>query len=125
MIEFRNCNIEGTEAYGIKVRDTSADRAKVRFVECVVCDAARDSQFADMWAPIALEASQSDRQKQFGGVEFVRCTVEDERARPAILAKAETGLFNISGDITVRSRHPIKADLGFTDGQFGALTGIV
>ena len=112
LIEFRNCNIEGTEAYGLKVRDTSADRAKVRFVECVVRDAARDSQFADMWAPIALEASQSDRQKQFGGVEFVRCTVEDERARPAILAKAETGLFNISGDITVRSRHPIKADLG-------------
>ena len=112
LVEFRNCNVEGTEAYGIKVRDVSADRARLRFVECVVRDAARDRQFADMWTPVALEASQSDRQKKFGGVDFVNCTVEDERARPAILAKAETGLFNVTGDITVRSRHPVKADLG-------------
>jgi hypothetical protein len=112
LIEFRNCNVEATEAYGIKVRDVSADRAKVRFIECVVRDAARDRQFADLWSPVALEASQSDRQKRFGGIEFVRCTVEDERARPAILAKAETGLFNVTGDLTVRSRHAIKAELG-------------
>ena len=112
LVEFRNCNIEGVEAYGIKVRDKSAERCKVRFVEGVVRDAARDKQYADMWSPLALEASQSDRQKKFGGIEFVNCTVEDERARPAILAKAETGLFNISGNITVRSRHAVKADLG-------------
>jgi len=117
LIEFRNCNVEGTEAYGIKVRDTSADRAKVRFVEFVVRDAARDRRYADLWSPIALEASQSDRQKRFGGVEFASCTVEDEPARPAILVKAETGLFNLTGDITVRSHHPIKAELGeSTDG---------
>ena len=112
LIEFRNCNVEGTEAYGIKVRDVSADRAKVRFAECVVRDAARDRQYAEMWSPLALETSQSDRQKRFAGVEFVNCTVEDERARPAILARAATGLFNVTGDITVRSRHPVKAALG-------------
>lgn len=112
LIEFRNCNIEGTEAYGIKVRDVSAVRAKVRFVECVVRDAARDRQYSDLWAPLALEASQSDRQQRFGGIEFVNCTVEDERARPAVLAKAESGVFAVTGDITVRSRHPAKADLG-------------
>jgi hypothetical protein len=112
LIEFRNCDVEGTEAYGLKVRDKSAHRARVRFVECVVRDAARDQQFADMWAPVALEASQSDRQKEFGGIDFVGCTVEDHRARPAILGRAETGLFDVSGDITVRSRHATKADLG-------------
>lgn len=111
-IEFRNCNVESTEAYGIKVRDTSADRAKIRFVECVVRDTARDRQYGDMWSPVALEASQSDRQKKFGGIEFVKCTVEDERARPAVVAKTETGLFNVMGDIAVRSRHAVKADLG-------------
>ncbi len=112
LIEFRNCVVEGTEGYGLKVRDKSADRARVRFVECTIRDAARDRNFADLWAPIALEASQSDRQKRFGGVEFVRCVVEDSRPRPAILGRAETGLFNVTGDITVRSSHAIKSDLG-------------
>lgn len=112
LIEFRNCNVEGTEAYGIKVRDVSADRAKVRFVECVVRDAARDRQYADIWSPVALEASQSDRQKRFGGIEFVNCVVEDNKPRPAVLAKAETGVFDVTGEITVRSRHPIKSELG-------------
>jgi hypothetical protein len=111
LIEFRNCNVEGVEAYGIKVRDKSAERAKVRFVECVVRDAARDRQYADLWAPLALEASQTNRQKRFGGVEFVRCTVEDERARPAVIVRAQTGLFDVTGDITVRSRYSVKADL--------------
>jgi len=38
--------------------------------------------------------------------------VEDTRPRPAILTRAATGMFDVTGDITVRSRHPVKADLG-------------
>ena len=110
LIEFRNCVVEGTEAYGLKVRDKSADHARVRFVECVVRDAARDRQFADMWTPVALEASQSDRQKKLGGVDFVDCVIEDTRDRPALIARSELGLFDVTGNITIRNPHGLKTE---------------
>jgi hypothetical protein len=110
LIEFRNCVVEGTVGYGIKVRDKSADHARVRFSECNVKDAARDRNFADIWAPLVLEASQSDRQKKLGGVEFVNCLVEDTRARPAVVARAETGLFDVIGTITVRNPHGLQTE---------------
>ena len=110
LIEFRNCVVEGTEGYGLKVRDKSADHARVRFVECVVRDAARDRQFADMWTPVALEASQSDRQKKLGGVDFVDCVIEDTRDRPALIARSELGLFDVTGNITIRNPHGLKTE---------------
>jgi hypothetical protein len=88
------------------------NREAVKEVQTSKHTTATDRNFADIWAPVALEASQADRQKTFGGVDFRRCVVEDARARPAVLAKAETGLFDVTGEITVRSRHSVKADLG-------------
>lgn len=111
-IEFRNCVVEDTVGYGVKVRDKAAERGRVRFVQCTIRNAANDENFADLWAPVALEASRTDRQHKLGGVDFVDCVVEDGRPRPAIVARAEAGLFDVTGNITVRSLHPMKADLG-------------
>src|SRR5207249_3525398 len=111
-IEFRNCVVEDTVGYGVKVRDKAAGHARVRFVECTIKNAAKDQNLPDIWAPVALEASRADRQAKFGGVDFVDCVVEDARPRPAIVARAETGLFDVTGNITVRSPHPLRADLG-------------
>ena len=110
LIEFRNCVVEGTVGYGIKVRDKSAGHARVRFVECNVKDAANDRNFADIWAPVALEASATDRQKKLGGVDFVDCAIEDARARPAVVVRSELGLFDVTGTITVRNPHGLKTE---------------
>jgi hypothetical protein len=109
-VKFRNCVVDGTTGYGLKVRDKSVARCRVRFVECTVRQAAGDRSFSDLWAPVASEGSQSDRQKKFGGIDLVHCLVADSRARPAVLAKAETGLFAVTGDITVRSQSGLNAD---------------
>jgi len=61
LIEFRNCNVERTEAYGIKVRDTSADRAKVRSSSawCATRRVTNNSRICGhRWR---WKASQSDR----------------------------------------------------------------
>jgi len=112
LIEFRDCEVAGTVGYGLKVRDKSADRARVRFTRCHVKDAASNRNFADVWAPVVLEASASDRQRKLGGVEFVDCRVEDTHARPALVARSESGLFDVAGTLTVVNPRGLQADLG-------------
>jgi len=115
LVEFRNCVVEGTEGYGIKVQDKSADRARVRFVNCTVRNAAKNRGYAGAWAPIWLHLFRPKLTKKLGGIDFVNCVVEDERDRPAITiqeTKGDPGLFDITGSITVRNPHGVKTNLG-------------
>jgi len=115
LIEFRNCTIENTEGYGIKVQDKSADGARVRFVSCTVRNAARNRGYQGAWAPIWLHLFKPDITTKLGGVDFVECVVEDDKDRPVITMEETErghGLFDITGFITVRNLHGVKADLG-------------
>jgi len=99
LVEFRDCVVENTEGYGIKVQDKCADRARVRFDHCTVRNAARNRGYAGAWAPVWLHARQPMR---FGGIDFLDCRVEDDRARPA-LALEGTGryLYDVTGEIAI------------------------
>jgi S-formylglutathione hydrolase FrmB len=99
LIEFRNCVVEHTEAYGLTVQTKAADRARVRFVGCAVRDAARDRNFQGPWAPVWLRPSEPEKVKRFGGIDFVDCVVEDRRARAAVQIQPEPGAVPLS-DIT-------------------------
>jgi predicted neuraminidase/polygalacturonase len=111
LIEFRDCVVNGAEGYGLKVRDKSAGGARVRFVNCTVRNAAGNRNYADTWAPIVLDLSAPDWTKQLGGVDFVNCRVEDPRARPVIVGKCETGLYDVTGTITVNNPHGVQKEL--------------
>jgi hypothetical protein len=80
-ITFRDCVVENTEGYGIKVQDKSADAARVRFVNCRLRNTARNRSFADAWAPIAFQCRNTT------GVAFWRRGIHrlrrGRRARPA------------------------------------------
>jgi len=111
-IEFRDCVVENTEAYGIKVQEKSADRARLKFINCTIRNAANNRSYADAWAPITLSLKQMTR---FGGIDFVDCLVEDDRDRPAVVvegAALELGLFDVTGTITVRNPYGLKHNLG-------------
>src|SRR5262249_57326344 len=84
LVEFRNCVVEETAAYGLKVQDKSVDRARVRFIQCTVRDVARDRNYQGAWSPIWLHSLEPERVKRVGGIDFVDCNVSDRHARPAI-----------------------------------------
>jgi polygalacturonase len=112
LIEFRDCVVENTQAYGIKVQEKSAGRARLKFVNCTVRNAARNRGYADVWAPILLSLKQM---KSFGGIDFVNCLVEDDRERPAIAVEKQDpngGIFDITGTIAVRNPFGVKTALG-------------
>ena len=115
LIEFRNCVVENTVGYGIKVQDKSADRARVRFVNCTVRNAARDRNFMGAWAPIWFHLFKSSVTLRLGGVDFVDCTVEDDQDRPVIVVEeteSAFGIFDITGAITIRNPHGVRTVLG-------------
>jgi len=115
LIEFRNCVVENTVGYGIKVQDKSADRARVRFVNCTVRNAARDRNFMGAWAPIWFHLFKSSVTLRLGGVDFVDCTVEDDQDRPVIVVEeteSAFGIFDITGAITIRNPHGVRTALG-------------
>jgi len=115
LIEFRDCTIENTEGYGIKVQDKSAGGARVRFVNCRLRNVARNRAYRGAWAPIWIHLFKTDITSRLGGIDFVRCLVEDDRARPVITvedAEGDHGLFDVTGSILVRNPCGVKADLG-------------
>jgi predicted neuraminidase len=110
LVEFRDCVVEGTEGHGIKVRDKSAQGARVRFVHCMVRDAARDRGFPGTWAPIVIDRSDP-KWGVLGGVEFEHVRVDDRRGRPAVVAEGTDLLRDVRGTITVRNPQGARADL--------------
>lgn len=116
-VVLRNCVVENTLGYGIKVQDKSVDRAVVRFEDCVVRYAARNRDYAAAWAPIWLHLFRPELTQRFGDIEFNNCRVEDDFDRPFLVYEAEgeaTTLHDLSGTIRVRNPHGIETDLGDT-----------
>jgi polygalacturonase len=108
LVEFRDCVVDGAVGYGIKVQDKAPDKARVRFVNCSVKNAAQNRQYMGAWAPVWLHLFRPEYVKKFGGIDFINCTIENTRARPAIVAECASGLFDITGSITVHSPHGVK-----------------
>lgn len=109
LIEFRNCRVENTVAYGIKVQDKSTQAVKIRFDRCTLRGVARERQYAGAWAPIWL---QSKPPFTLGGIEFIDCIVEDDRERPAIVVDGPSAPAEITGTLTIRNPRAPKSDLG-------------
>jgi hypothetical protein len=122
-IEFRNCTVDGTEAYGIKVQDKSADAARVKFIGCTVRNAANNRAYHDIWAPIGLSARNNKRVKRFGGIDFLDCRLEDARNRPALIAVEGGEIFDVTGSISVKAPHATKSHVG--DNQHGVTLKLI
>jgi polygalacturonase len=115
LIEFRNSVVENTEGYGIKVQDKSAAKARVKFVNCSLRNAANNRMYADSWTPIWIQARRPAATKKPGGIDFVDCSVEDDHDRPAImagLADEVAALFDVTGKLSVRNPFGVRSDLG-------------
>jgi len=119
LIEFRNCVVENTQGYGIKVQDKSANLARVRFVSCIVRNAGNSpnwyTQFEGARSPIWLHLFRPELTEKLGGIDFVDCVVEDDRDRPVIVVEetdSDFGIFDITGTVTVRNPYGVKTRLG-------------
>ncbi len=114
LIEFRDCVVENTEGYGIKVQDKSADRARLRFVNCTVRNTANNRNYAGAWAPIWLHLFKPDVTTKLGGIDFVNCVVEDDRDRPVITVQKgrELPLVDLTGTIMARNPFGVRTNLG-------------
>ena len=111
VVEFRDCTVENTAGYGIRIRDKSADRARVRFINCTVRNTATDRAYRGPWAPVYVSLEVLKQTKKMGGIDFINCLVEDDKDRPAVLIEGEIqnlGLFDVTGDITVRNPYGLK-----------------
>ncbi len=111
-VEFRNCQVDGSEGYAIKVQDKSPQSARVRFVGCTIRDAARNRNYRDTWAPVVLAARKGKRIARFGGIDFIDCRVEDRLERPAVVVSGDAELVDVGGSIAVDSPHAVKIDAG-------------
>jgi hypothetical protein len=115
LVEFRNCTVENTEGYGIKVQDKSSTRARVRFVNCTVRNAARNRMYRATWTPLWIHVNDPKLTKKPGGIDFVDCSIEDDRERAAITVEepgSDYGLFDVTGKIRVRNPVGVRTILG-------------
>jgi len=109
-VEFRSVRVEGTEGPGAYVYDKAAEGAAVRFVCCTWKETARKRD-----NPVVISLRSTNRTERPGGVEFVDCTIEDGKDRPAVATQGkalQTGIFKIQGTIRVKNPHGARADLG-------------
>jgi polygalacturonase len=114
LIEFRDCVVDGTLGTGIMIADKSAERARVRFVNCTVRNAAGNRDYHSIWAPIGFMWLDAAKTPKLGGVDFVDCVVEDDFDRPVTAAAGrvtDLGLFDITGVITASNPHGVKSGL--------------
>jgi len=121
-IEFRNCTVENTEGYGIKIQDKSSAAARVRFVNCTLRNVAKNRIYrgtsggaAGPWSPVWLHLFRKSVTTRFGGIDFADCTVEDTRERPVVLfeqTEGDFGLFDVTGNILVWNPAGLRAALG-------------
>ena len=120
-IEFRNCHAENTRLHGARILDKSADRARVRFVNCTWKNVATGPLDAGGYAgvpnlPIMIHLRGVSWSNKPGGIDFVDCVVHDERSRPFLAFKAPfanaPAVSDIHGNVTVLDPHGAEADLG-------------
>jgi hypothetical protein len=99
LIEFRDCTIENVEKFGLEINRESSDGVHLRFDNCIWRNVARGCA-----TEIPLQIILRPHIRRNGGVEFVKCMVEDSKSRPFIIACEEgktTGLHDITGEVTV------------------------
>lgn len=107
--------MNNTAAYGIKVQDKSAERARVRVVNGTLKNVAQNKSYRGLWTPIWLHPYRLQRVKQFGGIDSVDCVVEDAHDHPVISVSdrfSETTLFDVTGTLNVKNPHDANAHLG-------------
>lgn len=100
VIEFIDCEFEGSEGAGILIAQKPSFGCKVRFVRCKVSNAAM-KQLTQ--APIVF-ASANGNFEPIGGVEFIDCIVSDEVERLPVAYLDFAGgleLVEITGTITL------------------------
>jgi len=116
-VEFRNCTSENTGKEGAKVYDKSAGGVRVRFVNCSWKNpwVSRHREYGGPRVPILLHLRRPEITQDFGGVEFVDCTVFDSVNRPAVWYeedKSDFGIRDVSGTIAVQNPHGARMKLG-------------
>ena len=112
-IEFENCTIERTQMEGIHVHAKSADRLRVRFLNCRCKDVCLkegdpDEAGKDQPAPIQLTSDDPKVTTRHGGIDFVSCSVYDTVDRPALAfydKGSGLGVHDLTGTITVYNPH--------------------
>ncbi|MBI1789740.1 MAG: right-handed parallel beta-helix repeat-containing protein, partial [Acidobacteria bacterium] len=115
LVEFRDCVVENTEGYGIKVQDKSSTRARVRFVRCTLRNTAINRQYRAAWTPLWLHVNDPKLTSKPGGIDFADCSIEDRRDRPAITVEehsSDYGLFDVTGRIRVLNPFGVQTRLG-------------
>lgn len=68
-----------------------------------------------MWVPVWLHLFRTTVTRQFGGMDFLDCSMEDERHRPAILfqqPEGDPGRFDVNGRVRVSNPHGVRMQLG-------------
>ena len=118
IIEFDNCTIERTALAGIAVHDKSAERARVRFVNCRCKDVGLRTDGAgfdkdERAAPLRVTSRRPKLVKKHGGIDFVNCYVYDTVDRPALVLGDQgsgSGVHDLTGSITVYNPHGARVD---------------
>ena len=108
-IEFNNCTIEHTEAAGIYVWEKSADRARLRFLNCRCSDVGLKTGGSgkvkqERPVPILLAPANLKSVKRGGGIDFVNCSVYDTVDRPALVLDdkgTSLGVHDLTGVLAV------------------------
>jgi hypothetical protein len=111
-VRFKNCTVEHTADYGLLIWGKSAEKAKVIFENCAWKDVAARDEFIK---PLSFDAGSDSNTKEQGGVEFVKCTVEDAKNRPFLAANdngAGVGLYRVKGDFRVSNPNGARTELG-------------
>jgi hypothetical protein len=117
LVEFVECTVEGTGKESVKIYDKSADKAKVRFVNCRFKDPwnTGHSGYSDLRVPIFFEVRRPALSKRLGGVEFVDCHLWDEVNRPVAALSpwnSEYGLHDVTGRVFVYGLHAPRSWFG-------------
>ena len=115
LIEFKKCVVRGVRDYGGMVCDKSADRALVRFQDCVWKYTAMSEGNMEAPSPLWIYLRRPELTKHNGGVEFDNCTVEDILKRPFLTAsekESSFGVSDITGSITVINPRGVSMDVG-------------
>jgi len=118
-IEFINCVIEDMGLRGASISDKSADRALLRFTNCVWKNVATieadPAKKISLNVPFLLSASKAEITQNPGGIEFRNCVFDDRKDRPFLTARAPKGdsaIRDIRGTVTVRNPYGARMDLG-------------
>ena len=112
-IEINNCQVTNTKCAGIQIHDKASSATKVIFKDCVLKETAQEAEF-----PIYFKIDRIDNAKNQGGVEFVGCIIEHKIPKNFLEVTelaSNYGLFDIRGDLTVRSSYPVAMGLGATE----------